>query len=161
VRVPALAQRREDTAALVPLLLRRFAEEVGVPRKRLSREAHDALLEHSFPGNVRELQNILYRATVLSSGEVIHLGDLAESLRPTEQDGDDVPQPDPGRSLPDYLADVERRAMDRALAANGGIQARAARSLGMHPRVFRYKARQYGLANGPAGGPQATDPSLE
>jgi DNA-binding NtrC family response regulator len=152
VRIPPLAERREDTAAFVPILLRRCAEELGVTPKRLSREAHDALLAHPFPGNVRELQNVLYRASVLCPGDVISAADLAGPLL---DDGDEdaaVPEPSPERPLAEVLAQIERRAMERALARHGGVQARAARSLGMHPRVFRYKARQYGLA--------ATDPSL-
>jgi DNA-binding NtrC family response regulator len=150
IRIPPLAERREDTAALVPILLRRCAEELGVPPRRLSREAHDALLAHPFPGNVRELQNILYRASVLCPDEVISAADLAGPLG--GDDDDAVPQPSADRPLADVLAQIERRAMERALAQCGGVQARAARSLGMHPRVFRYKARRDGLA--------VTDPSL-
>jgi DNA-binding NtrC family response regulator len=151
VRIPPLSERREDTAALVPILLRRCAEELGVAPKRLSREAHDALLAHPFPGNVRELQNVLYRASVLCPGDVISAADLAGPLDDADADAA-VPEASPDRPLADVLAQIERRAMERALARHGGVQARAARSLGMHPRVFRYKARQYGLA--------ATDPSL-
>ena len=145
IRVPPLRERREDTAALVPALLRRYAEEVGVAPRRLSREAHDALLQYALPGNVRELQNILYRATLLAPGDVIRRQDLAESLQGSEPGDGAVAGAGPQRPLDEVLGEIERRAMERSLAAHGGVQARAARALGMHPRVFRYKARQYGL----------------
>jgi DNA-binding NtrC family response regulator len=159
VRVPPLRERREDVAALVPILLRRYAEETGAPPRRLSREAHDALLAHPFPGNVRELQNILYRATLLAPSDVIGREDLAESLRVDQPSSPALPAPGPHRPLHDILAEIERGAMERALQAHGRVQARAARSLGMHPRVFRYKARQYGLVAKDDEGPEATDSS--
>jgi len=151
LRIPPLRERREDVAALIPLLLRRYAEEVGVTPRRLTREAHDLLLAHPFPGNVRELQNLLYRATVLAADDSIRAADLAESLRSAEDARDGVPEPGPHRPLEEFLAEIERRAMRRALAEHGGVQARAARALGMHPRVFRYKLRAYGM--------EATNPS--
>jgi DNA-binding NtrC family response regulator len=145
VRIPPLRERREDVAALIPVLLRRYAEEVGVPPRRLTREAHDLVLAHPFPGNVRELQNVLYRATVLATEDAIRASDLAESLRAAADAEDAVPQPGPNRPLADFLEEIERRAMQRALASHGGVQARAARALGMHPRVFRYKLRAHGM----------------
>jgi DNA-binding NtrC family response regulator len=152
IRIPALAERREDTAALIPIFLRRYAQELGVPPRRLSREAHDALLAHPFPGNVRELQNILYRASVLCPSDVISVADLAGAPLSADETAAALPHASPDRPLADVLAHIERTAMERALTQCGGVAARAARSLGMHPRVFRYKARHYGLA--------ATDPSL-
>jgi len=144
VRVPPLRERREDVAALTPLFLRRYAEEVGRPPPRLTREAHDLLAAYSFPGNVRELQNILHRAVVLG-GDSIQASDLPEFVRdPSAAPGDAEALPR-GRSLPEFVEEVERRAIRRALDENGGVRARAARALGIPERVLRYKLGLYGI----------------
>src|SRR6185295_8195792 len=81
IRLPPLRERREDVAALVPSFVRRYAEEAGMPPPRLTREAHDLLLAYRFPGNVRELQNIVHRAVVLGAGDVVRAADLPAHVR--------------------------------------------------------------------------------
>jgi DNA-binding NtrC family response regulator len=142
--IPPLRERREDIAALIPILLDRFARETGVGARRISREAHDLLLGYGFPGNVRELMNILERAVILSSGEQIGTGDLPERVSlPPESEG--AEQSLDGRSLPELIEEIERRAIRRAMAESGGVKARAARSLGLPERVLRYKLKKYEL----------------
>jgi len=142
--IPPLRERRADTAALIPILLDRFARETGTGPRRISREAHDLLLKYDLPGNVRELMNILERAVILSTGEQIGCGDLPErvSLPPEAERAE---QHLDGRSLPELIEEIERRAIRRAMADSGGVKARAARSLGLPERVLRYKLKKYGL----------------
>ena len=145
IHVPPLRDRPEDVAALIPLLLRRYAEETGLPPPRLSREAHDKLLAYPFPGNVRELQNVLHRAVILRSGESVGTADLPDVVRtPAGAEMGPASLAD-GGSLPALVEEIERRAISRALAAHGGVKARAARALGLPERVLRYKLGIYGI----------------
>jgi two-component system NtrC family response regulator len=146
VHVPPLRERPEDLTALVPLLLRRTARDIGSAPPRLSRAAHDALLAHPFPGNVRELQNVIERAVILCDGAEIRLEDLPRELREPVPAAESAPDPTAGgRSLPEVVAAIERRALARAMAQHGGVKARAARELGIPERVLRYKLRTYGM----------------
>ena len=148
VRVPPLRERPEDVTALVPVLLRRFAEELGVPPPRVGRDVHDALLAHRWPGNVRELQNVLQRAVVLCASDVLGLDDLPASVRdPRTGDelDDDAASLLGGRPLPEVVASIEQRAIRAALTEHGGVRARAARALGIPERVLRYKLKTYGI----------------
>jgi DNA-binding NtrC family response regulator len=142
--VPPLRERREDIAALIPVLLGRFARDTGAGPRRISREAHDLLLAYAFPGNVRELMNILERAVILSTGEQIGTGDLPERVRQAPEAEGTEPGLD-GRSLPELVEEIERRAIRRAMAECGSVKARAARSLGLPERVLRYKLEKYHL----------------
>jgi DNA-binding NtrC family response regulator len=148
IRIPPLRERRDDLVALIPALLERFAREAAVPPRSLSREAHDRLLQYPFPGNVRELMNVLQRAVILATGETIREADLPETVR-LEPEGlarlDLVAEGE--RTLPELVEEIERRAIRRALAAAGGVKARAARALGIPERVLRYKIGKYGLAS--------------
>jgi DNA-binding NtrC family response regulator len=138
ITLPPLRERREDIPALVEQFLERFAAP-GSPRATISREAMDALVKYRYPGNVRELENIVQRAVALARSPLISTSDLPEyvlGLHP-ETPGDG--------SLPDQVARLERRLIERALAEAGGVQTQAARLLGISERHLRYKLRKYGL----------------
>jgi transcriptional regulator with GAF, ATPase, and Fis domain len=144
ILIPPLRERRADVAALVPVLLDRFSREADLMPRRISREAHDVLLRYHFPGNVRELMNILQRAVILSADDQIRVGDLPEQVgRPPEPERMDAPLAE--RTLPDMVEELERRAIRRALSQEGGVKARAARALGLPERVLRYKLKKYGI----------------
>ena len=147
IRIPPLRERREDLVAMIPIFLERFSRDAGVPNRRLSREAHDLLNRYAFPGNVRELMNVLQRAVILAPGEQIREADLPDQVRkPPEPEGASVPLE--GRPLPELIEEIERREIRRALKEEGGVKARAARSLGLAERVLRYKVKKYGLEGG-------------
>jgi DNA-binding NtrC family response regulator len=145
VEIPPLRERPEDVAALVPVLLRRYAEELGATPPRLTREAHDRLLAYPLPGNVRELQNILQRAVILTSDDWIRAGDLPPPSSVGHDGAEALPVPDHRRSLPELVEQIERKALRRALAEHGGVRARAARALGIPERVLRYKLERYDM----------------
>jgi DNA-binding NtrC family response regulator len=91
---------------------------------------------------VRELQNVLQRAVILADGGVVRVDDLPDPLRsPAEPD---LPEPN-GLPLPELVERIERRAIRTALAAHGGVRARAARQLGLPERVLRYKIQKYDI----------------
>jgi DNA-binding NtrC family response regulator len=137
ITLPPLRDRREDVPLLVDHFLRRFADE-GKARS-VSREAMDLLLKHDYPGNVRELENLVHRAVVLARGDVITTADLPlhlAGLKP-EAKGE-------GAGFTERVEAFERALIFEALEKAGGVQTRAASALGMSERHLRYKLKKYG-----------------
>ena len=140
IDLPPLRDRREDIPLLVDQFLRRFAEEAGRPPKGVSREAIDLLLKYQYPGNVRELENIVHRAVVLARGPLIGTPDLP--LTVTDLRSEDRQAPG---TFVERVAAFERELIEEALAKADGVQTRAARALGMSERHLRYKLQKYGI----------------
>jgi two-component system NtrC family response regulator len=141
IQIPPLRERRED----IPLLLDHFLGKFSRKNRRevtgLTAAARDVLLRYDYPGNVRELENLVERAVLLCRGRVIDLEALPVSLRPGERS---PAEPEP-RHLPDLVASIERQAIRAALERHGGVQTQAAQELGISERVLRYKMKKYGL----------------
>ena len=147
IEVPPLRDRREDIPMLVEQFVRRFAAEARSPVTQVSREAMDLLLRHHYPGNVRELENLIHRAVVLARGPVISTSDLPISMTELKSEGRS-----PAVAFVDRVAEFERALIVEALAKADGVQTHAARALGMSERHLRYKLKKYGL-------PAAGDPT--
>ena len=143
VQLPPLRDRREDIPALLDHFLAKFAEKNRRPVPGLTAAARDALMKYDYPGNIRELENIVERAVLLCRGNVIDQEDLPVTVRPEGRD----PASPPTGSLPEVLEAIERRAILEALERHGGVQTRAADELGIGERVLRYKLKKYGLEN--------------
>ena len=140
LKMPSLRECREDVPVLAQALLERLAGSGNQPR-RLSGAAQAALADYSFPGNVRELENILERAVALCGGEEIEQGDLR--LAPARQLSEASPG---GKSpLPDYLDRVEREAILEALGMTRFNRTAAARLLGITFRALRYRMERLGI----------------
>jgi two-component system response regulator PilR (NtrC family) len=145
-----LRERREDIPVTIEHILDRLAQRMGDARPRLAREALKALLAYDYPGNVRELENILERATALCEADTIRFEDLQLGQRsPTSELADDHPQPGAGdfggQGLEDYLAQVERDAIVQALEKTRWNRTAAARLLGITFRALRYRLDKLGL----------------
>ncbi len=145
LRMPALRERSEDIPQLAEILLGRLAEASGQPVAHLSQGALAALKGYAFPGNVRELENILERALALSSGNMIEADDLL--LDPADMgDANHATPATPGSAdLQDYLDQVERHAIEEALEKSGGNRTAAARQLGVTFRSLRYRLERLGI----------------
>jgi len=137
--LPPLRERRQDLPAFMDHFLRVFAEKNGKAIRGFTREAREALLRYDYPGNVRELENLIERAVVLTRDNVIDRGDL-----PLTMDAFEAP-PDKQAGLAAAVEGLERRMIKDALARAGGVQTRAAELLGLTERALRYKLRKYGL----------------
>ena len=137
--LPPLRERRQDLPALMDHFLRRFAAKNGKTIRGFSHEAREALLRYDYPGNVRELENLIERAVVLTRDDVIDRGDLPLTLEESEIRDDKEPH------LLAAVEGLERRMIKNALARAGGIQTRAAELLGITERALRYKLAKYGL----------------
>jgi two-component system NtrC family response regulator len=145
IDLPPLRERREDLPLLVDTFLRRYATE-GRGVRSVSREAMDALVKYAYPGNVRELENLVHRAVVLARGQVLTTSDLPAHVvgLKAEPSPADATGSDAG-SFVDRVAAFETRLILEALASEDGVQTRAARSLGMSERHLRYKLKKYGI----------------
>ena len=142
ISLPPLRERREDIPLLLDHFVEKFSRRNGKRIGGLTRDAREALLRYDYPGNVRELENLVERAVILTRDEVIDLEDLPLGVK--EREG----EPSGETSLTVLVEDLERRMIREALARADGVQTRAAEILGISERVLRYKLKKYGLAGG-------------
>ena len=153
INLPPLRERREDIPRLVDHFLRHFAAESQTPEKMVSREAMDLLVKYHYPGNVRELENIIHRAVVLAREQTITSADLPIRVAEHRSGGSTTDS----ASFVDRVAEFERALIVEALERAGGVQTRAARALGMSERHLRYKLHKYRLNADPDA--EGTSPS--
>lgn len=141
LRLPPLRERPEDIEPLCAHLLERLSGDLPPPR--LSAQALEALRAYSFPGNIRELENILERAWTLSEGQTIDVGDLQlpdkNSTPSPHQDATQV------SDLERYLESLEKEAIEAALHACQYNKTAAAEKLGISFRALRYRLKKLGL----------------
>ena len=139
--VPPLRERREDILPLAHAFLAELAEHSGSQgQMQLSESAEALLLQHAFPGNVRELENILERATVLATGTVIDAGNLQFNRPEPAEGGIGIP-----KALPEALEQLERAQIQAALEACRFNKTKAAAQLGITFRALRYKMEKLGM----------------
>jgi Nif-specific regulatory protein len=144
VFLPPLRERKEDIPPLIEHFLKKYSRENQKSIVSLSKEARDLLLNYNYPGNVRELENIVERTVVLSRGDTIMTQDLPLNLREGKVE-DLMKQAGKGRSLPETLEEIERLRITQALESSYGVQTKAADELGISERVLRYKMKKYGI----------------
>jgi two-component system response regulator AtoC len=142
IRLPSLRERREDIVPLAESLLARLAEAAGrSPAPRLDAAACARLMSEAWPGNVRELRNVLERALILADGPV-----LEEAHLWIEGGSGSDPGASETAAAGGSLSDLERVAIERALAAVGGNRRAAAARLGIGLRTLYDKLKRYGLS---------------
>jgi two-component system NtrC family response regulator len=139
ILIPPLRERRSDLSLLIEHFLRRFAEKNGKTIRGVTHEARDILLRYDYPGNVRELENLIERAVVLTRDEVIGSGDLPLTVQDPEAADEQ------GTNLTVTVEALERRMIRDALARSRGVQTEAAELLGISERALRYKLIKYGF----------------
>jgi two-component system response regulator PilR (NtrC family) len=156
IEVPPLRQHREDIRLLAEHFLVRSAAEQGKQIRGLSPDALRALEGYGFPGNVRELENVIERGVALATGQTIGLGDLPREVSGAAAQATPalVSLPDEGCNLEEILGEVERRMILQALDKSGGVRVQAARLLGVTLRSLRYRLQKHALAE---AGDEAAD----
>jgi len=158
ILIPPLRERRSDLSLLIDHFLRRFAEKNGKTIRGLTHEARDVLLRYDYPGNVRELENLIERAVVLTRDDVVGSRDLPLTVQDREVEGDRE------TNLAVAVEGLERRMIREALARSDGVQTHAAELLGISERALRYKLIKYGFreeASSPDSDPQEVQSGRE
>ena len=149
IEVPPLRERREDVGELAKHFLDRCSREHNKNMRGFSADALRALDKYDFPGNVRELENIVERSVALASSAQIGLGDLPHEVSGAASQPSPalVTLPETGCELDGVLGEVERRLILQALDRAGGVRTVAARSLGVTLRSLRYRMQKHALAD--------------
>jgi two-component system response regulator PilR (NtrC family) len=143
LRVPSLRNRAEDIPELAGSVLQRLGRRMKVDPPALGKDALKELSTYSFPGNVRELENILERAITLSTSGVVTGADI--QMRPTQNDTQAPSNLPNGGALGDHLEDIERDAILKALDQARYNKTAAAKILGMSFRALRYRIKKLGI----------------
>ena len=153
IHCPPLRERREDIQMLATHFLDKFSKALGMTVKRISNEAMDVLKRYQFPGNVRELENIIERTVALEPGLAILPESLPRHLLEVQQapagqlDASKIEiDADTGIDLERLTADFERTLLTKALQQTGGVKKKAARLLKISFRSMRYRVDKYGLS---------------
>jgi two-component system response regulator PilR (NtrC family) len=139
--MPPLRECREDIGLIAGAILDRLAMQSGAPSARLKEAALEELKRYDFPGNIRELENILERALALSGSTEISVEDLHLSAPATTEQESDAS----AGALPDYLDNIERKAILEALGKTGFNRTAAAKLLGITFRQLRYRMQRLGI----------------
>ena len=142
INVPPLRERKEDIPPLVDHFLRLYSEREGKKIKGISAEALQIIMSHDFPGNVRELENIIERAVVFAENEIVTSSDLPVFLEMTSEKELEMESSKP---LPEKVRALEVREIKKALEKAHGVKSQAARILGLTERILSYKMKTYGL----------------
>jgi len=145
IHIPPLRERTEDIPLLAAHFIKKIAAELGKVVRGVTPEALAILEGYRWPGNIRELENVIERALVLGSGEMLDADALPADLR-RPRDVQDVPVeiPEGGLDLQATLDQIEQRYIQMALARTAGVQTRAAELLRVSFRQLRYKLQKYG-----------------
>lgn len=142
IHVPPLRERREDISPLVDYFIRKYSEREDKKIEEISAEAMNALLNYSFPGNIRELENIIERAVVFCEGQTVTSSDLPVFLKEKKEE---EPEPE-GLSLKERVKRLEVREIRRVLLENGSVKSKTARALGITERMLSYKMKIYDIS---------------
>jgi len=142
--IPPLRERKEDIPGLIDFFIKKYSEENKKNISGISGETRDLLMRYSYPGNVREIENIIERAVVLSKKGTIVAADLPIQVRTAANEGGHITHK-LKNSLNETLDTVERGIILDALKESGGVQTRAAEWLGISERVLRYKLKKHAI----------------
>jgi len=146
IKLPPLRERMDDIPRLAMHFLKKFSAELNKTISTVSPEAHRLLQDYAYPGNVRELQNIIERAVALESSEELTAQNLRSYLDEhlqLKKGGLDLDIPSEG--LEKFVEEIERTLLVKALDRTHGIKKKAAELLGINFRSMRYRLEKYGL----------------
>ena len=148
VELPPLRERLDDLPLLIQHFIEKFSSELEKPIEGFSELALGELFQYGFPGNVRELENIVERAVALTRGETIDVSVLPPTVTSARSRNERLRIPPEGVKLESLVDDYERRLLDEALREARGVKKQAARLLGISFRSFRYRLEKLGLEAG-------------
>lgn len=145
IHLPPLKERREEIPDLVLHFMERHRERLGLQVTKVHPDAVDVLLNYSWPGNIRELENVLEQAMLLAEGDELIAEELPDQVRFSMAAADDLELTENDLSVKKHSAALERKLIQRALERTGGNRTKAAELLELSARALRYKILDYGL----------------
>lgn len=143
INIPPLRERKEDILPLIEHFIKKYAEENNKSGIEISKEAIDYLMKYNYPGNVRELENIIERAVVLSRQNIITVNDLPSNVKGFKTETDPILEEN--KTLNEQVEALEKKLIYDALMKANGNQSLAGRMLGITERNLRYKMQKYGI----------------
>ena len=143
VKIPPLRERKEDILPMIETFIDKYCKENNNEKIEISKEAADVLMKYNYPGNVRELENLIERAVVLTRGKVITLNDLPMNIRGFKEERT-LPALSEG-TLTEQVEVLEKQLIFDALQESGGNQTKAGKLLGLTERNLRYKLKKYNI----------------
>lgn len=143
LNIPPLRERKEDILPLIEHFIEKYSNENGRENLSLSKETVDSLIKYNFPGNVRELENIVERAVVLSRGNTITVNDLPNVVKGFKAEKE-IPANEE-TTLIEQVEELEKKLIYDALSKSNGNQSQAGRLLGLTERNLRYKMQKYNI----------------
>lgn len=149
IELPALRERTEDIPLLIQHFVEKYSQELGKDVHAVSEATMERVMRYDFPGNVRELENMVERAVALSQTETIEPASLPPTILEGRERSVKTRLPLEGTNLDGLVADFERRLLRESLQESGGVKKRAAMLLGISFRSFRYRLEKLGLENPP------------
>ena len=152
IHIPPLRDRKEDIPILLNHFIEKFASRFNKPIRGVSKEATEAIMNHQWSGNVRELENAMERAIALTESEIVQLIDLPPYLREKSDSSFGIFIPQEELSIKRTGQKMERQLIRRALDKTGGNRTQAAKLLEISHRALIYKIKDYGLDK-PFAGP--------
>lgn len=144
IDIPPLRKRRDDIPVLLEYFLKRFASEYGRNNLAFSKEAWDILIRYDYPGNIRELENIVQRAVILSRDDLITTNELPQVVKEFKKESD-LQKPPTISSLPEQVEKLEKELIFEALRLSNGNQSKAAEMLNISERNLRYRLKKWGV----------------
>jgi DNA-binding NtrC family response regulator len=144
IDIPPLRKRRDDIGSLVEHFVHQYAMQNKRKKLTYSKEAWDLLLRYDYPGNVRELENIIQRSVIMSRGELITTEDLPQVVRSSARESS-RPHTVRSGSLTDQVEKLEKDLVFEALRISGNNQSKAAKQLGLSERNLRYRLKKWGI----------------
>jgi two-component system NtrC family response regulator len=145
IEVPPLRERIDDIPLLVKHFIEKYRGDEGKSKIELSPDVWKVLYNYSWPGNIRELENVIERAVVLNPGGLISLEDLPEELAGAEVEFDVERFIPPNVPLPEALEQIEEKLIRRALAQCNNVQSHAAEMLGITKSLIQHKMKKYSI----------------
>jgi two-component system, NtrC family, response regulator len=146
IDVPPLRERMEDLRLLVDHFIEKYSQEAGKSGIHLSQEVWKAFYTYDWPGNIRELENVIERVVVLNSGGIVELADLPPEVSAKKEDLDVGKLVPHNAKLQETLDHIEEKMIRRALEYSGNVQAQAADMLGISRHLMHYKMKKYGIS---------------
>jgi two-component system NtrC family response regulator len=143
IKIPALRERKEDIFPMIESFIEKYCAENKRDKLGISKETVDLLMKHNFPGNVRELENIIERAVVLTRGKVITVNDLPMNIIGFKEEKTLAALSE--GSLTDQVETLEKQLIFDALQKSEGNQTKAGKLLGLTERNLRYKLKKYNI----------------